>query len=161
MFKLATIADRLDRLLYGTVRTVAAVAVFSMIAVTLLDVLGRHFASAIPGASEIISVQLGIAFFAGMSLVFREKAHIVVGLLVPRYPKRMQLFERVFSSIVSVAAMGLITWLMFDKGQKLAAAQTLSGFLGFELSYMAWCLAALALIATWFAIRSSSRDRKP
>lgn len=151
--KSGELVNRLDRLLYGVVRAVAAFAVFSMIAVTFLDVLGRHFASAIPGASEIISVQLGIAFFAGMSLVFREKAHIVVGLLVPRYPKRWQRLEQIFSNLVSIAAMALISWLMFDKGQKLAAAHTLSGFLGFELSYMAWCLALLAAIATWFAIR--------
>lgn len=143
--------QRIEALIYAAVKAIGALAALLMIVVTFLDVLGRHFWSPIPGASEIISVLLGTTFFAGMSIVVREQGQIVVGLLVDRYSTKARAIEQFVSGLVSALAMGLITWIVLAKGRSLAAAQTLSGFLDFELAKMAWLLTGLAAIATLIA----------
>ncbi|WP_165855789.1 TRAP transporter small permease [Marinobacter sp. JSM 1782161] len=140
--------DRLDSGLFRLAQVIACVSVFAMIVVTFIDVAGRHFATPLPGAAEFISTLLGIAFFAGMSLVVRNNSHIVAGLAVTRYPAGLRVVERVLTAAVSFLSMVGITWLMFVKAQKLLDAQMLTKFLEVQLGYSVYAFAVLALIAT-------------
>ena len=143
--------ERMDRLLYNAVCVLAGVAVFSMVILTFVDVMGRHFFTAVPGASEIISIQLGFVFFAGMSIVVRENGHIVVGILVGKYSPRFQVIEQFITRVVSVLVMALITWLISSQAGKLKDSQTLTAYLSLELATIAYLLATVALMATLFS----------
>lgn len=141
-----------DALLYRAVRFIACVAVFGMIALTFIDVLGRHFVQAVPGASEIISIMLSITFFSAMSIVVRERGHIVVGLFTRTYRAWVQRIEYRLSDLVSSLAMILIAWLMYTQGNKLIEAHTLTHFLSLKLGYISYIMAALAVPAAIYGM---------
>lgn len=153
--------DAIEHSLYNCARIIACVALTAMVALTFVDVVGRQFHSAVPGASEIISMLLGISFFAGMSMVARENAHILVGIAVDRYPPALRAVEGLVTRVVSALSMALIAWLTFSQARKLSAAQSLTEFLSFKLAYLAYLMAALAGIATIQAFRSRPQTPKP
>jgi TRAP-type C4-dicarboxylate transport system permease small subunit len=144
--------------LYGVARFVACAAPTAMIALTFVDVLGRQFLSAVPGASEIISMLLGLSFYAGMSLVTRERAHIVVGLAVGRYPPLWRAVETVITRIVSALAMALIAWFVLSNARKLLASQSLTEYLSFKVGYLVYCMGALTVIAALWAVVGQQTD---
>jgi TRAP-type transport system small permease protein len=68
---------RLDRAL----KILIALAVFSMAALTFVDVIGRYFFNApIPGTFESVGLLLGVVAFATFPLVTTQESHITVDL---------------------------------------------------------------------------------
>ncbi len=152
---LATPPGALADRLYKLVMFIACTAITAMMAVTFVDVLGRHLFSAVPGASEIISMLLGVSFYAGMSAVQRTGAHIAVGILVDRYPPVWLKIEAAVTRVISALAMALIAWLVINDAGKLRAARTISEYLGLRIAYLAYFMGVLGFIATFWAIRGS------
>ena len=71
------IVARLD----GALKIVIAISVFSMAALTFVDVIGRYFFNApIPGTFESVGLLLGIVAFATFPLVTVQEDHITVDL---------------------------------------------------------------------------------
>ena len=73
--------SRAIRRLDGALKILIAVAVFSMAALTFVDVIGRYFFNApIPGTFESVGLLLGIVAFATFPLVTIQESHITVDL---------------------------------------------------------------------------------
>jgi len=73
--------SRIIAWLDGALKIVIVISVFSMAALTFVDVIGRYFFNApIPGTFESVGLLLGIVAFATFPLVTIQETHITVDL---------------------------------------------------------------------------------
>jgi TRAP-type C4-dicarboxylate transport system permease small subunit len=91
----------------------SAVALFLMMAVTVVDVGGRYlFNKPVYGGYEMIGMLLVAAGPLGMALCQRKKSHIVVYLIVDLLPIRMQEILKAIALFISLGLFSIITWKM-------------------------------------------------
>jgi len=91
------------------------VALFLMMALTVVDVVGRYaFNSPILGAFEITSFLVSILVFSFLGYAQSQKSHVTVDLLVNTFPKKVQSVVKLFNYIVGLVMMILISWKGFE-----------------------------------------------
>ncbi|MFZ1909068.1 MAG: TRAP transporter small permease [Burkholderiales bacterium] len=93
---------------------VAAAALFSMMLLTFLDVIGRYgFHHSIFGVAEIIEHLMIVSVFAGLAFIGAKNEHITVSLLEPLIERTVAAPQRWASIAMSVGCTTLISWQMF------------------------------------------------
>lgn len=99
-----------------------------MMFLTALDVVLRYiFNRPIPGAYEVIEFLMAIVVPFGIAYCGHQGSHVVVDLLVVRFPKRVQAIIGSVTAFLSLGLLILITWqnLIYIKeqyGSKLTSA---------------------------------------
>lgn len=94
---------------------IAAVVLFFMMALTLVDVLGRYlFDWPIPGGFEMTEVALATLIFAGLPLVTGREEHVTVDLFDRLIPAGVRPVRDALISLLAgvvVAMIGYHVWL--------------------------------------------------
>lgn len=88
----------------------AAVAIFSMMALTCADVILRLFRMPIPGTYEIVSFMGAVAVSFAIAHTSVEKGHVAVSLVVQLLPKRAQAVIESIIAIFGIMLFALIAW---------------------------------------------------
>ena len=95
----------------------SGVALFAIMALTFLDVLGRKFLSnSIPGSLELTELLMVIVIFAGLPLVSRRGEHVEFDSLDPYLPMWLRRLQQVVVQLVCAAALLGLGWLMWKAG---------------------------------------------
>ena len=90
---------------------IAAMAIFSMMALTSIDVFLRYFfRKPIPGTYEIVALLGAIAVSFAVAHTLAERGHVAVSLIVQIFPKRLQGIIESIISIFGIILFGLIAW---------------------------------------------------
>jgi len=90
---------------------IAAMAIFSMMALTSIDVFLRYFfRKPIPGTYEIVALLGAIAVSFAVAHTLAERGHVAVSLIVQLFPKRLQGIIESIISIFGIILFGLIAW---------------------------------------------------
>lgn len=112
----------LKRTLEWCCGTLAATALFAIMALTLADVTGRKLAShSLPGAVELTEMLMVVVIFAALPLVSLRGEHVVFDSLDPWMPAWLRRVQRGLVHLLCTAALGGAAWLMWVKaGQVLA-----------------------------------------
>lgn len=88
---------------------VAVLAVATMIAATLADVIGRNlFGWSLPGTYEVVQISLCVAIFFAIGPVTRDGAHIVVDLIDLAIGGRGRLALQCVASMAIALLFGLL-----------------------------------------------------
>ena len=98
------------------VQTALAITAIMVIVVsTVADVVMRYgFSHPIHGAYDIVECLMVVFVFNGMSLVFLDRAHIVIDLIDHFAAVRWQNILVRLGDIAAIAALLLILWAMID-----------------------------------------------
>lgn len=97
------IARRLDM--------IAAVAIFSMMVLTCVDVFLRYFfRKPISGTYEIVALLGAVAVSFAMAHTLSKNGHVAVSLVVQMFSARAQAIVEIFISIFGIILFGFITW---------------------------------------------------
>ncbi|MCD6078607.1 MAG: Tripartite ATP-independent periplasmic transporter, DctQ component [Ramlibacter sp.] len=95
----------------------SGVALFAIMALTFLDVLGRKFlSSSIPGSLELTELLMVIVIFAALPLVSRRGEHVEFDSLDPYLPMWLRRLQQVAVQLVCAAALLGLGWLMWQSG---------------------------------------------
>ena len=95
----------------------SGVALFAIMALTFLDVLGRKFlSSSIPGSLELTELLMVIVIFAALPLVSRRGEHVEFDSLDPYLPMGLRRLQQVAVQLVCAAALLGLGWLMWQSG---------------------------------------------
>jgi TRAP-type C4-dicarboxylate transport system permease small subunit len=87
------------------------IALVIMMFLTTADVISRYlFKAAILGVLETTELLMLILIFSYIGYTQAEKAHISVDILVPRLPKKLQVYIGRFNHLVALIFLGLIVW---------------------------------------------------
>ncbi len=94
-------------------------ALFSIMALTFFDVLGRKFfSSSIPGSFEVTELLMVVVIFAALPLVSQRGEHVMfdsLDAITPAWLLKIQ--KSVVSALAAVAMLGL-GWLMWQTGNQ-------------------------------------------
>jgi TRAP-type transport system small permease protein len=147
--------ERAARLVFGTI---AAALIFAMMAVTVVDVIGRYALSRpLPGAFEVTEVIMAVTIFVALPLVTLEHGHLTVSLLTDRLSPRSRRIQSGLVSLFSAAVLGLIAWRLYRHGAQLFSYGDVTIFLRLPKGPLAYVLSALAGVSALAALVSGVR----
>ena len=90
---------------------IACTALFAMMMLTFVDVIGRYFfASPVPAAYELISLIMPLIIFCALPYVNLTQGHVTIDLLDGFVPAGLLRWQMLLVHLVSTAALGLIAW---------------------------------------------------
>lgn len=132
-------------LLSGT----AAVVMFLMMTITLIDVLGRYlFSAPLNGSYELTELMLAAVIFLGLPLITAEGGHIVVDILDPVFSSWVERIKNLVVELINIFAFGTFTWVLWEQALKLQRYQDTTAVLHIPLAWLAFMMVITTGLAT-------------
>ena len=139
--------QRIDALLYWSCGLLAAVALFTIMWMTVVDVTGRKFFNnSLPGGLEMTEILMVCVIFAGLPLVSWRGEHVVFDTfdrVTPAWLREVQLRA---VHVLCFATFCWLAWLMVGKGERFASYGETTSYLRLPLYPVAYTMAALLLV---------------
>jgi len=111
----------LKKLLSACCGLLAALALFAIMVLTLVDVSGRKLLSeSVPGSLELTELLMVVVIFAGLPLVSLKGEHVVFDSLDPWVPRWFRRLQHALVDLLCLLALVGLAWLMWDKGGQMA-----------------------------------------
>lgn len=137
----------LERLLHWSTGLMAAMALFALMWLTLIDVTGRKFFNnSVPGGLELTEILMVIVIFGALPLVSWRGEHVVfdsLDALIPDWLKGLQF--RVVHLICS-ATFAFLAYLMSTRAQRFAEYGDTTVHLQLSIAPVAWLMSGLLVI---------------
>lgn len=93
----------------------AAIVLFSLMAMTLIDVAGRYlFSAPLSGAFEVTEMMLAALIFLGLPLVTARGGHVAVDLLDSMLPACVRAVQGFVIDLINVLAFGVFAWVLWE-----------------------------------------------
>ncbi len=109
-------AEKFGRMLDLVLGSIAGVVLLLMMLLTTLDVFARYaFNTPIPGAFEVTEILLVLLIYAGLPLVSRREAHVVVDLFESWMSDRVKRVLRVVSNLLCLGALAGVSWVIYSR----------------------------------------------
>ena len=142
------------RLLNGCAGSVAAIALFGMMWLTLADIMQRKFGErSIPGATEVTEIFLVAVIFASLPIVSWRGEHVMLDTLDTLdnwLGERGHAIRRTLVNLASACAYGVLAYLMVVRGLRLAGDGDTTSYLQWPIApvvmAMAFCLGVTASV---------------
>jgi TRAP-type C4-dicarboxylate transport system permease small subunit len=100
--------------------TIATGLLVLLVLLTVADVVLRRFFDApIAGSYELSKLILGIIVFFTLAYCAVHGSHIVVDVVVSKFPRRAQSSIGIIIHLFSVVIMGVISWQLFLQAMKV------------------------------------------
>ncbi len=129
-------------------KSIMAIFLFTMMAITAVDVVGRYlFNAPLSGGYEIVQYLMALVVFAALPVTTAADSHLSVTLIPPRMAGGIGRAHRIVVGLVSMIALVVIAWRMAEQARILGQSQQISGYLQLPLAPIAWTMAALAGLA--------------
>jgi TRAP-type C4-dicarboxylate transport system permease small subunit len=123
---------------------ITCIVIFSMMAITTVDVVMRYaFATPLRGAFEIVTMLLAASVFLALPLVTAANEHIHVDLVRPLLGPRSVRVQTFAIHVVSAGLLGVIAVQMWRHAQLLAASGQVTGFLEWPLAPIAYGMSVM------------------
>jgi TRAP-type C4-dicarboxylate transport system permease small subunit len=113
--------EALRRVLEWLCGTLAALALFGIMVLTLIDVSGRKALSqSVPGSLEMTELMMVVVIFAGLPLVSLAGEHVVFDSLDPWLPRAVRRVQGLL--VDACCALGLLglAWVMWTMASQMA-----------------------------------------
>ena len=122
------------RLLAAGCGALSALALFAIMALTLVDVLGRKLLSrSVPGSLELTEILMVVVIFAALPLVSLHAEHVVFDSLDRLMPAWLRRLQQAAVELLCAAALAALAWLLWDKAAQMAAYGDITAQLGLPL----------------------------
>jgi TRAP-type transport system small permease protein len=152
--------QRLEALAARVLGLIAGMALFAMMALTFVDVIGRYgFHHSIFGAAEMVECLMIVTVFAGLAVITAKNEHITVSLLDVVIARFMAAPQRWASIAISVGCTLLITWQMFEHGLDLLRSGKRTAVLDLPQWVQPISAAALSLVGLALLLVAVARSR--
>lgn len=106
--------ERIIHFLTKIFQWVAMFLLFFMMAITVVDVIGRYFSSPLKGTFEMTNYALALIVFLGLAYAQRENAHITVDIIVEKFPTFMQNIINILWYLIMFIVLNTMGWQMFQ-----------------------------------------------
>lgn len=111
----------MNKVLTWACGTLAAVALFAIMALTFFDVGGRKLLSAsIPGSLELTELLMVVVIFAALPLVSIRGEHVVFDSMDPYLPRLARRLQQALVHLLCAALLLGLAYLMWQTGADFA-----------------------------------------
>ena len=125
----------------------AALALFAIMLLTFVDVMGRKFLdTSVTGSLELTELLMVVVIFAGLPLVSLQGEHVVFDSLDPWVPRA---FKRVQHAAVDLLVLALLlglAWLMWVKAGNMQSYGDITAQLKLPLAPFVYLMSGLCVI---------------
>jgi len=125
----------------GLLKMIGAIALTSMMLLTVVDVIGRFFKHPIFGSVELVGFLATIVIAAALPYTHKVDGHVGVEILVRLLSKKAQIWFDIFTRGLSLILFSLITWQMFLYAMDIHETGEVSMNLEFPIYYIVYLLA--------------------
>jgi len=126
---------------------IAGAILMIMMLLTTCDVVARYALNApIRGAFELTEVSLVLLIYAGLPLVSRREAHVVVDLFESWMSDTVKKVLRVLGNLLCMAALFGMSWLIYLRALRVASYGDTTSVLKMPLAPVAFAIAVLILV---------------
>lgn len=137
---------RLDRLVEAALGLVTACVLFSLMALTGVDVVGRYFFnSPLQGGLELTEMLLAATIFSAMPLVTLREEHVVIDLLDAVSADWVLRVQHVAACLIGAFALSVLTWRLWLRGDQLQTGET-TAVLRIPVAPFAYAMSALMAV---------------
>jgi len=134
----------LDRLLYWSTGLMAAMALFSIMWLTLVDVTGRKFFNhSVPGGLEITEILMVIVIFGALPLVSWRNEHVVFDSLDAIVPDWLKGIQARLIHLICAGVFGYLGRLMVLRAERFSEYGDTTAYLLLPVAPVAYLMAAL------------------
>lgn len=138
----------------------AAIVMFLMMALTLVDVLGRYlFSMPVTGAFEVTELMLAAVIFLGLPLVTAEGGHIAVDILDSALSDRVLAVQYWVIGVINVLAFGIFSWMLWEHAFKVLRYEDTTAVLQIPYAWLAFLMAITASASTLILLIQLLFDR--
>jgi TRAP-type C4-dicarboxylate transport system permease small subunit len=134
-------------------RMAGAICLMGMVTITCLDIIGRFFDHPIFGSEEIVHFLLTMVLAFSLPFSHLEKIHVGVEIVYRLLPAKFRLFLKLFTDILTLLLMIIITVMMFRFWADTRASGEVSMNLGFPEYLVIFVLAFCFLVLNFFILR--------
>jgi len=127
-------------------KIIGAIALTSMMLLTVVDVIGRFFKHPIFGSVELVGFLATIIVAAALPYTHKVDGHVGVEILVRLLSKKAQICFDIFTRSLSLVLFSIITWQMFLYAKDIRETGEVSMNLEFPIYYIVYLLAFGLLI---------------
>lgn len=147
-------ASGFDRRVLRPVEAIVAVLIFAIMALTVVDVVGRYlFNAPVKGSIEAIELMLGVLIYMAIPLASARAEHIRIDLLDYLLGPRARQAQRLIGNAASAVVMAFLAWRLYERGKQFAQFRDTSSHLGVPLAPVAWLMAFFAAITVLVVLR--------
>lgn len=137
----------LEKLLRWSTGLMAAMALFSIMWLTLVDVTGRKFFSnSVPGGLELTEILMVIVIFGALPLVSWRSEHVVFDSLDAFIPDWLKGIQARVVHLVCASTFGFLAYLMSTRADRFAEYGDTTVHLQLSMAPVAWLMAGLLLL---------------
>lgn len=141
---------KLKSLLSTLCGVLAALALFGIMALTLVDVSGRKLLDAsVTGSLEVTELLLVVVIFSGLPLVSLQGEHVVFDSLDPLIPPVLKRVQQALVDLACAAALLGVAWLMAGKAGQMAEYGDLTAQLKLPLGPFVYLMSALCAVTAF------------
>ncbi len=156
--------NRFLKILHRLVEPFVSIALFAMMALTFVDVVGRYvFNSPVVGGLELTEFSMAIVIFLGLVLLTSDEGHVTVDLLDSFIPDKIKIVQKVLINIVNAAVMSIISWQLWVKAKDVAEYGDRTEFLRIPLSPLVYFMSIMTgiscLILVFIMINSLKMEK--
>ena len=137
----------LEKFLNWSSGLIAAMALFSIMWLTLVDVTGRKFfAHSLPGGLEITEILMVMVIFGALPLVSWRSEHVVFDSLDAFIPDWLKGFQARFVHLICAGVFGFLARLMAMRAERFAEYGDKTVHLELAISPVAWIMTGLLVL---------------
>lgn len=134
----------IERLLYWSTGIMAAMALFSIMLLTVVDVTGRKFFdNSVPGGLELTEMLMVVVIFGALPLVSWRGEHVVFDTLDGLIPGWLRSIQARVIHLVCAGAFFFLGRLMVMRAERFAEYGDTTVYLALSIAPVAWLMAAL------------------
>ena len=126
---------------------VGGLAVVGMIAVTVVDVVGRQFGHSVKGAYDLVRVLGAVAMACALPLTKAVKGHIAIEYFFQKMGRGGRAATDTAMRLVLLALFALLTWRFILQGKMFRDSGEVTATLHMPMFWVPW-LVALACLVT-------------
>jgi TRAP-type C4-dicarboxylate transport system permease small subunit len=125
----------------------AGSALFALMTLTFVDVIGRKFWHSVPGALELSEMLMVTVLFCALPLVSWRAEHVCFELVDAIYKGRAARWSRVGMDLICAAALGALGWACWGYAGRTLADGDVSVHLGLPIGWFVYLMAAMLMAA--------------
>ncbi|MGE0098660.1 MAG: TRAP transporter small permease [Hydrogenophaga sp.] len=137
----------LERMLRWSAGLMAAMALFGIMWLTLVDVTGRRFFNhSVPGGLEITEILMVIVIFGALPMVSWRNEHVVFDSLDGFIPDWLRSIQIRLVNLVCAGVFGFLAYLMTTRAVRFEEYGDTTVYLQLAIAPVAWMMALFLLL---------------